>query len=105
MNKLSLIAVIASLALAAPALAQSPSDIRNGRTGAASNDSSEVNIDHADKGGDTANTGKHHGKKHSAKKHHGKKHPAKKHHAKKPHHRAEVKTDATAPAAEGNTGK
>ena len=97
MNKLSLVAVVASLALAAPALAQTPSDIRNGRTGSVAS-SSEVKIDHHSSAahGSTSET-KDAGEEHHGKKHHGKKHHAKKHHGKKHHHKGEAKAEA-APA-------
>jgi len=97
MNKLSLVAVIASLALAAPALAQTPSDVRNGRTSAVAQSPSEVRIDHHNSmhGSDMSKDA---GEEHHGKKHHSK-HHAKKHHAKKHHHKADAaKTDA-APAA------
>ena len=103
MNKLSLVAVIASLALAAPALAQTPSDVRNGRTGSAAS-SSEVKIDHRSAHTSTGDVSKDAGEEHHGKKHHGKKHHAagKKHHGKKHHHK---KGEAKAEVAPATTEK
>ncbi len=122
MKKLSLIAALATLALAAPALAQTPSDVRNFRTPSYSQGASEVRLDHTSRtmnqdtmtnssANHTANTDEnhttHHGKMHHHKgKHHGKKHHlnGKKHHMKK-HHGKMHHTDAAAPTDTSNTAK
>ena len=88
MNKLSFVAVIATLALAAPALAQTPADRRNFRTPTTSTyTSSEVKLDHAATDESAEKTTKHSkkSKKHSKK--------SKKHHSSKTETKTETKTE------------
>lgn len=100
MKKLSVLAAIATLAFAAPALAQTPSDVKNFRTPSYGQGASEVKLDHSTRTmrGSEAATGsmdttEHHGKKHHGKHHHA---AAKKHHGKH-HHKADAaKTEAPA---------